>query len=137
MSAVQLADAHGVLAAKIRSQAGELTRTLEAVQAARAYGALVERRLLQGAPEHALPVTEAHLSAPFPWPTLRAPRDDGGEARRAAEAAVRAAASACIRRVMERRQPWPRRRLSTFFFFSPLYSNYLPISCSSPTRAPS
>ena len=90
MSAAQLADAHGVLAAKIRSQAGELTRTLEAVQAARAYGALVERRLLQGAPEHALPVTEAHLSAPFPWPTLRAPRDDGGEARRAAEAAVRA-----------------------------------------------
>ena len=93
MSAAQLAEAHGVLAAKIRSQAVELTRTLEALQAARGFGALVERRLLQAAPEHALPVTEAALATPFPWPTLRAPRDDGGEARRAAEAAVRRGAA--------------------------------------------
>ena len=89
MTSAQLAEAHGVLAAKIRAQATELTRTLEAVQASRAYAALVERRLLQGAPEHALPVTEAHLTAPFPWPSLRAPRDDSGESRRALEAHVR------------------------------------------------
>jgi len=94
MSAAQLAEAHGVLAAKVRSQAAELTRTLEALAAARAYGSLVERRLLQGAPEHALPVTEAALATPFPRLTLRAPRDDGGEARAAAESAVRRRAAA-------------------------------------------
>ena len=67
---------------KVQSQADELIMKTRELGTARSYGELCERRLLELAPGHALPVTEASLGD-FPDPLAEAPhqRSDGSQVK--------------------------------------------------------